>query len=94
MSIYHDCCGLPPSDHHSGSEGRKRSGSHGKNISLELIYKSGGLEQKIVLSPSSANAKKTAVEWLRALKKVGVEATGSWTLSGCSQSRVLSTQGD
>ena len=50
--------------------GRKRSSSSTKNISLELVYKSGGLEQKVTLSPSVSHSRKLSVDWLRALKKV------------------------
>ena len=50
--------------------GRKRSSSSTKNISLELLYKSGGLEQKMTLSPSVSHSRKASVEWLRSLKKV------------------------
>lgn len=49
--------------------GRKRSSSSTKNISLELLYKSGGLEQKMILSPSVSHSRKASVEWLRSLKK-------------------------
>ena len=50
--------------------GRKRSSSATKNISLELIYKSGGLEQKVTFSPSVSHSRKHSVDWLRSLKKV------------------------
>ena len=54
-------------------DSRKRSGSSGKTISLQLVYKSGGLEQKVILSPcTSHHQKKPAVEWLKSLKKVRV----------------------
>ena len=52
---------------------KKRSGSNPKNISLEIVYKSGGLEQKLVLSsPISSHTRKLSNEWLRALKKVSL----------------------
>ena len=51
---------------------KKRAGSNTKRMSLELVYKSGGLEHKIVLSPSTSPPRKHATEWLRALKKVGL----------------------
>ena len=54
-----------------GGEGpKKRSGSVTKSISLELVYKSGGLEQNITLSPAMSHSRKQSVEWLRAFKKV------------------------
>ena len=53
-------------------ERKKRSGSNPKSISLELVYKSGGLEQKLVLSPAPSHPRKQGSEWLRALKKVCV----------------------
>lgn len=46
--------------------GKKKKTS---NISLELTYKSGGLEHKLIISPASSHARKAAVDWLRALKK-------------------------
>ena len=50
---------------------KKRSGSNPKNISLEIVYKSGGLEHKLILSPPmSSHTRKPSNEWLRALKKV------------------------
>ena len=49
--------------------GRKRHGSHSKSISLELIFKTKGVEQKVTISPVHRTQKKS-VEWLRALKKV------------------------
>lgn len=58
----------------SPAQGRKRHGSHGhshshKPIKLELVYKSGGLEQKLILAPTSTN-RKHSIDWLKALKKV------------------------
>ena len=53
-----------------GGSRKKRSGSNPKNISLELTYKSGGLEHKLVLSPATSHARKQGAEWLKSLKKV------------------------
>lgn len=49
---------------------KKRSGSNPKRISLELVYKSSGLEHKLILSPATSHSKSHhASDWLRALKK-------------------------
>jgi hypothetical protein len=48
---------------------KKRSGSNPKSISLELTYRSGGLEHKIILSPATTHSRKYASDWLKALKK-------------------------
>ena len=56
-----------------GGSRKKRSGSNPKNISLELTYKSGGLEHKLVLSPATSHARKQGAEWLKSLKKVRPE---------------------
>ena len=53
-----------------GGGRKKRSGSNSKSISLELTYKSGGLEHKLVLSPATSQSRKQGTEWLKALKKV------------------------
>ena len=59
-----------------GGGGGVRKKGAAKGISLELIYKSGGLEHKLVLSPSpfpsssSPHTRKHGNEWLKALKKV------------------------
>ena len=59
-----------------GGGGGVRKKGAAKGISLELIYKSGGLENKLILSPSpspsssSPHARKHGNEWLKALKKV------------------------
>lgn len=56
---------------------KKRSGSNPKRISLELVYKSSGLEHKLILSPATSHSKNhQASEWLRALKKVRIMSTG------------------
>jgi hypothetical protein len=52
-----------------GGGRKRRSGSNPKNISLELTYKSGGLEHKLVLSPAMSHARKQGAEWLKSLKK-------------------------
>ena len=56
-----------------GGGRKRRSGSNPKNISLELTYKSGGLEHKLVLSPAMSHARKQGAEWLKSLKKVRPE---------------------
>lgn len=53
------------------SQQRKRAGSAGRIVSLELILKGsvGQEETKVVLTPSTHH-RKAAAEWLKALKKV------------------------
>ena len=52
---------------------KKRSGSNPKNISLELVYKFGGCEETLVLTPATSQpTRKHSNEWLRALKKVSL----------------------
>ena len=68
-----------------GGSRKKRSGSNPKNISLELTYKSGGLEHKLVLSPATSHARKQGAEWLKSLKKVRRKISLTYTLKGTWQ---------
>lgn len=52
-----------------GGTSRKRGSSGSRNMSLQLVYKSGGEEHKIIFTPIQTH-RKQAVEWLRGLKKV------------------------
>lgn len=74
----------------TGEHGKKRHGSHSKSISLELIYKSKGIEQQITISPVHRTQKKS-VEWLRALKKVrGRQQPGNFPSFTCMHSPPIS----
>jgi len=68
-AIFYSIPNLGHAESGEGGTSRKRGSSGSRNMSLQLVYKSGGEEHKIIFTPTQTH-RKQAVEWLRGLKKV------------------------